>query len=201
MSSNPYTTTVVYQFFNTDGQLLYVGATGNMLVRFYGHTSATPWYHEVATIKVQHFAERATALSVEAELIRTGCPLYNSQHSVTGPRAHTGAPGRPRGVEMEGERFRALLAERGVLIVEVAKATGIHRKTLANLAHDRGRTSRARAEAIAGFFDVPVKYLFPAVRGTSKFAAVPASSPAVERRLPGQDCTLLAGHDSQAGAA
>lgn len=35
----------------------------------------------------------------------------------------------------------------------------------------------------------------------AKFAAAPASPLAVERRLPGQDCTLLAGHDSQAGAA
>lgn len=35
----------------------------------------------------------------------------------------------------------------------------------------------------------------------ARFAAVPASPLAVERRLPGQDCTLLAGHDSQAGAA
>ena len=201
MSSNPYTTTVVYQFFNADNQLLYVGATGNMLVRFYGHTSATPWYHEVATIKVQHFTERATALSVEADLIRTGCPLYNSQHSVTGSRAYKGGQGRPRGVEMEGERFRALLTERGVRIVDVAKATGIHKGTLANLAHDRGRTSRARAEAIAGFFGVPVKYLFPVVRGTSKFAVVPASPPVVERRLPGQGHAPLAGNDSQAGAA
>ncbi len=35
----------------------------------------------------------------------------------------------------------------------------------------------------------------------ARFAAVPATPPAVERRPPGQGITTLAGHDSQAGAA
>lgn len=46
---------------------------------------------------------------------------------------------------------------------------------------------------------IAARSLDPSV--SAKFAVVPASPPAVERRLPGQGHAPLAGHDSQAGAA
>lgn len=69
--------TALYRFYNEDSRLLYVGITGNLPQRLRQHHATKTWWREVATIKVQHFAERRIAAAAELAAIRTEAPIYN----------------------------------------------------------------------------------------------------------------------------
>ena len=72
---------MLYRFFNDLGQLLYVGISARGPKRWSEHGRDRPWWHEVSTSTIQHFADNDEARKAESEAIRTERPLYNVQGS------------------------------------------------------------------------------------------------------------------------
>jgi len=70
----------LYRFFNTDGELLYVGVSVNLGARKSTHKILSPWFCEVASEKVEWFATRSEALAAESAAIKA----ENPRHNVTG---------------------------------------------------------------------------------------------------------------------
>lgn len=67
----------LYRMYGPKGELLYVGITFGVVQRLRGHRGSQPWWPEVATIKLEHFANRQDALVAEAAAIKAERPLYN----------------------------------------------------------------------------------------------------------------------------
>lgn len=67
----------LYRHFNADGELLYIGISVSSLVRLTKHRNASPWFHEIAVVKIEHFPTRAAALHAEGLAIQSEKPLYN----------------------------------------------------------------------------------------------------------------------------
>jgi hypothetical protein len=69
----------LYRQFNAKGQLLYVGITlhENGLERLRKHARATPWFHQVTIITIEHFATHAEAVAAETAAITNELPPYN----------------------------------------------------------------------------------------------------------------------------
>lgn len=57
------------------------------------------------------------------------------------------------------ERFEMLLKQKGVLVVDVCRATGISQQTMSTWKKRRGGISAANAAKIAEYFGVSVLYL------------------------------------------
>ena len=54
--------TELYRHFNSDDVLLYVGITGEPVMRrLQGHRGRSSWFKEIAYIKLEHFETRALA--------------------------------------------------------------------------------------------------------------------------------------------
>lgn len=68
---------VVYRMYDADLHLLYVGCSTNLMQRVSGHRSTVPWWPDVDTITVEHFADRSSALAAETVAIRDERPLHN----------------------------------------------------------------------------------------------------------------------------
>lgn len=77
------TSASVYRFFDSDGTLLYVGATKCGPRRFSAHEKRE-WWPDVALIEIEHFDSREEALAHESEWIRSRDPKFN----VKGTRFH-----------------------------------------------------------------------------------------------------------------
>jgi predicted GIY-YIG superfamily endonuclease len=71
--------TALYRLHRSDGELLYVGITGDLRNRFRVHRCQTKWWGEVdeARTEVQWFSSRPRARSWEARAIRTEKPPRN----------------------------------------------------------------------------------------------------------------------------
>ena len=67
----------VYRLKDKDGNLLYVGVTGNVVKRKIQHARVQPWWKDVATTVVQCFDSREAAESAEAVAIAKENPLHN----------------------------------------------------------------------------------------------------------------------------
>lgn len=72
---------VLYQFWNSEDVLLYVGISVDSATRIANHMRAKPWWSEVETIKFTKYPNRVSALAAEAEMIAVLKPLYNVQHN------------------------------------------------------------------------------------------------------------------------
>jgi hypothetical protein len=70
---------MLYRFFNDLGQLLYVGISARGPKRWSEHGRDRPWWHEVRSSTIEHFANRNDALQAESEAIKSERPLYNVQ--------------------------------------------------------------------------------------------------------------------------
>lgn len=71
----------VYRYFNTDGDLLYVGCSKDPWMRYrYHHTDSRQWIHEVTRGQIAVYPDRATALVAEREAIKAEHPRYNRTH-------------------------------------------------------------------------------------------------------------------------
>jgi hypothetical protein len=70
-------TTTLYRMFAADGRLLYVGISSRAALRWQQHRHERPWWSEVATVTVEHFASRAEALGAELTAIREERPAHN----------------------------------------------------------------------------------------------------------------------------
>jgi excinuclease UvrABC nuclease subunit len=69
--------TCLYRYFDADGNLLYVGMASNPLSRLTTHAASKPWWHELASAKVEHFETRIEAERAETEAIERERPRYN----------------------------------------------------------------------------------------------------------------------------
>jgi len=65
----------VYQFFDSDGEVIYVGMTCDWLQRQKQHR-IKPWFPEVATIALDKYEELAKARASESQLLRQHRPRY-----------------------------------------------------------------------------------------------------------------------------
>lgn len=70
---------VVYRLFNADGELLYVGHTGDVATRLRGHKSDKPWWGEVVEVKTEPVPSKVEAVRMERDAICTEAPRYNVQ--------------------------------------------------------------------------------------------------------------------------
>lgn len=72
--------TSLYRFFDDQGRLLYIGVTS--VPRWDGgHRLDKPWWGQVAEAKVEHFDDRATALTAERYAIKHESPEHNVAHN------------------------------------------------------------------------------------------------------------------------
>lgn len=72
--------TAVYRFYDSDGQLLYVGISHRLNGRLSAHKRTKPW-QQVARIDLEHHSTRHEAASAELHAIRTEKPLWNIAHN------------------------------------------------------------------------------------------------------------------------
>lgn len=84
----------LYRFFNTDGDLLYIGITIDPGSRWKGHAADKKWWHEVTTITLEHHPSRVAVEAAEIAAIQTEHPRYNIRHN------DTPAPPRLRAQDM-----------------------------------------------------------------------------------------------------
>lgn len=84
--SHPSTPTTLYRLFSQGGDLLYVGITGDPGRRLGQHADEKPWWPAVSTIRLEHFADRASAAEAERRAIRTELPAHNLRDVPSGPR-------------------------------------------------------------------------------------------------------------------
>lgn len=73
--------TAVYEWFDADDRLLYVGISEHVARRAGEHEQVKQWWADVARSRVTHYSTRAEAQEVERVLIRHLKPLYNIVHN------------------------------------------------------------------------------------------------------------------------
>ena len=64
-AGSPFGGTAVYRFFAIDGDLLYVGTTNSISVRWNDHAAAKAWYADVHHMTVVWYKDKAAAEAVE----------------------------------------------------------------------------------------------------------------------------------------
>lgn len=69
--------TTLYRYFDSEGQLLYVGITGDNTKRQSQHRRNSFWFGEIASATYEHFDQREAALEAEAIAIRHEKPKFN----------------------------------------------------------------------------------------------------------------------------
>ena len=72
---------VLYRFFNSSDQLLYIGITMNPPSRFRAHASNKSWWSEVSRITVSQFESRTQLAKAERDAIKAEKPKYNVMHN------------------------------------------------------------------------------------------------------------------------
>jgi hypothetical protein len=70
----------VYRCFNAAAGLIYIGSAEVRLRRIRSHERRTPWWHEVAEVKAEHFPTIFEARVAERRAIAAEAPLYNKAH-------------------------------------------------------------------------------------------------------------------------
>ena len=133
----------VYRLYDAEGQLLYVGMTGNLGVRYAEHRRDKPWWSEVARRSATWYPSRKEALAVERLAIRDEGPKYNK-----------------RGAEDEAEKAAQRL--RGKVSQD---AYQLRRKTMWSCIEDglswadarrEGRAAERAYKAASGVFRHPI---------------------------------------------
>lgn len=71
----------VYHCYGGDGQLIYVGCTGNLKARMAGHKCHSRWFPQVARVDFVPCGSRSAALARERQAIETGRPQVNKLHN------------------------------------------------------------------------------------------------------------------------
>lgn len=69
--------TEVYQHFDRDGELLYVGMTDRLDVRQREHRQHSHWFPQIASTRTIGFTDRELAQCAEAQAIRLKQPKHN----------------------------------------------------------------------------------------------------------------------------
>jgi predicted GIY-YIG superfamily endonuclease len=74
-------TNTLYRMFDENERLLYVGITLDVGQRFTDHRQHKPWWQNVVTMKLEHFATRAELEAAERDAIVAENPLHNRQRN------------------------------------------------------------------------------------------------------------------------
>jgi hypothetical protein len=141
----------VYRCYGDDGQLLYVGETGELGTRFASHAQKL-WFTQVRGITLEWYIDELDALNAERRAIHVEHPKYNVVHR----HAATPAPQVPRPQRRQrpaqtasargdglGAGARTPLAGRG----PGAKAAPHGRRAGAEAWHFRGNRAQADRQA------------------------------------------------------
>lgn len=72
---------VLYRFFDRTDVLLYVGISVDLQFRMKSHGTDKSWWPEVASMTVERFPDRKSALRAEEAAIKAEHPLHNDQHN------------------------------------------------------------------------------------------------------------------------
>lgn len=72
--------TQLYRHFDAHGKLLYVGISQSALLRLHQHKSS-PWFNDIAMVRITHFKTRGAAIKNEAAAIRLEHPAHNDYHT------------------------------------------------------------------------------------------------------------------------
>src|SRR3990167_2748522 len=80
-ASDRTTPTSVYRYFDESGILIYVGITSQRVTRNRQHNADKVWWQWVASQKIDHFLDTASAHAREVELIKRYRPPFNKQHN------------------------------------------------------------------------------------------------------------------------
>lgn len=81
MSTPTSETHALYRFYDSTGQLLYVGITLDPGSRWKAHSKEKPWWHDVAQVTVETHDGRAAVLEAERAAILAEKPVHNVVHN------------------------------------------------------------------------------------------------------------------------
>lgn len=96
--------TSVYTYYDSAGEVLYVGVTARGHQRAQQHERTKPWWPLVASSSVEHFPDRDSALREERRLIHYWRPPHNTQH-----RPANAAPRRATAQALPIHAYRSLM--------------------------------------------------------------------------------------------
>ena len=68
---------ILYRFFDSQGDLLYVGQTCNLNQRIDNHRLSKPWWHEVADCRVEFLSDQCALDEAERRAVVTESPRHN----------------------------------------------------------------------------------------------------------------------------
>lgn len=98
----------VYRYYDVDGELIYIGVTGDPYQRWLQHKRLRPWGHEIALVSLERYAYEDLALEHERIAIRSEGPKYNIRSTGRGD-AQQSAAGRASGIARSNARSIASL--------------------------------------------------------------------------------------------
>ena len=81
--------TGVYRIRGEAAELLYIGLTNCLPVRWNSHMLYQPWWHEVRSLAIEYYDSREAAAAAEKAAIKAEKPKYNKTYLLplrTGPR-------------------------------------------------------------------------------------------------------------------
>ena len=70
-------TCCLYRHFDKDGALLYVGVSLSAVQRLAQHRDASHWFADIASVKIEWFADRKEAIAAERTAITAENPRHN----------------------------------------------------------------------------------------------------------------------------
>lgn len=138
--SNGEERTAVYRIRGEADELLYIGMTGDLRVRWDDHAAKQPWWDELRSMTVDWYDSREEADDAERAAIEAETPKYNKKYLAPRRERRRRAP-RPR-ICMHEKELAALPVEIGV--EAAGRALGIGR-------------GAAYLRAKAGTFPFPVQ--------------------------------------------
>lgn len=75
---------ILYRMYDRTDQLLYIGITVDARARWEAHAEEKTWWPDVATIRLEHFADRESVERAERRAIQNEHPRYNVVHRRSG---------------------------------------------------------------------------------------------------------------------
>lgn len=94
--------TAVYRIRGDVGELIYIGMTNSIPIRWNGHERVQPWWDEIRSLTVDWYESREEAAEVEKAAILAEQPKYNVTYLKP---ARTGVPKRNGPVPVDWESF------------------------------------------------------------------------------------------------
>jgi DNA-binding XRE family transcriptional regulator/predicted GIY-YIG superfamily endonuclease len=148
----------VYVLYSADNHCLYVGQSAHLIERLRTHNSASAWYGQVATIKIEHATSRGFAMCREAELIRSLKPIHNVvgvERDVLKARrkpSHRRSVSQPETLKakirrVQGTRIKAHREAANIRQGELADSLGVSKQSIHQW--ETGRTTPRREYQIA----------------------------------------------------